>query len=583
MSSVYATEPPTNGKVVLHTTLGDIDIELWTNECPKTCRNFLQLIMEDYYNGLIIHRIIPNLLIQTGDPQGSGQSRTEDIYNGNIDYTKEIHSRLKFNHRGQVAMAEGKGSQFFITLDKADWLGSGNSTGTGTNRQYCIFGKVTGPSIYNLVRISELATDKNDRPLDPPVIQSVEILSSPYDDITIRSTSKRALANLQQTNTKTNTNTVSTNRGSGAGITKKPSTHLLSFANNEDEEYDEEAVATNRRKNSSVKGNATVSSITNTTTSTISTVPIKKSLLGTHVIETIVTNTYPSSSSSSSTNKDTPTDSSSSSTTTVVPGSIIAAATVTTSLSSLGNPSMDSTEEHRKDGRKSEEERIEIERQKRAQEFLQLTEELRSTRRAINLGSSNGSTTTGNISHRQNDERNTATDTLLTPLQAMREKYTQKKRNIGNREAETLAKLAVFQSTLKTVVETTSTTDKISSEKVGTNIPSSSSTNETYHGQVLENTHTVTIQDASWMNNRLKFKHHIDDSYKGFTNNLIGKTSNNLSPSNPDQDNNDDDGLLTIDPRQSTQNPKDTEHYNDRRTTTTTDPSQPQRKRYKEE
>ena len=71
MSNVYMQEPPTNGKVILHTTHGDIEIELWTKEIPKACRNFIQLCLESYYDNTIFHRIIRNFIVQTGDPTGT--------------------------------------------------------------------------------------------------------------------------------------------------------------------------------------------------------------------------------------------------------------------------------------------------------------------------------------------------------------------------------------------------------------------------------------------------------------------------------------------------------------------------------
>ncbi len=73
MSELYVSEPPTNGKVLLVTTVGEIDIELWPKECPKAVRNFVQLCMEQYYNGCIFHRIIKGFMAQTGDPTGTGQ------------------------------------------------------------------------------------------------------------------------------------------------------------------------------------------------------------------------------------------------------------------------------------------------------------------------------------------------------------------------------------------------------------------------------------------------------------------------------------------------------------------------------
>ena len=56
MSNIYINEPPTSGKVLLVTSLGEIDVELWAKETPKACRNFVQLCMEGYYDGTIFHR-----------------------------------------------------------------------------------------------------------------------------------------------------------------------------------------------------------------------------------------------------------------------------------------------------------------------------------------------------------------------------------------------------------------------------------------------------------------------------------------------------------------------------------------------
>ena len=62
-----------SGKVILHTTAGDVEIELWCKETPKAARNFIQLCMEGYYDNTIFHRIVPNFIMQGGDPSGTGQ------------------------------------------------------------------------------------------------------------------------------------------------------------------------------------------------------------------------------------------------------------------------------------------------------------------------------------------------------------------------------------------------------------------------------------------------------------------------------------------------------------------------------
>lgn len=174
MSNIYIQEPPTNGKVLLETTVGDIDIELWSKEAPKACRNFVQLCMEGYYDGTIFHRIIKDFIAQGGDPTGTGEGG-ESIYGQ--PFKDEIHTRLRFVRRGLVAMANAgpndNGSQFFFTLDKAPEL----------QNKHTIFGKVTGNTIYNMIKLQDCETDGDDRPLYPPKINKTKILSNPFDDI----------------------------------------------------------------------------------------------------------------------------------------------------------------------------------------------------------------------------------------------------------------------------------------------------------------------------------------------------------------------------------------------------------------
>ncbi|CAF5143565.1 unnamed protein product, partial [Rotaria magnacalcarata] len=69
----YIQEPATRGKVILDTTVGDIEIELFSKECPLACRNFLQLCMNGYYDGTVFHRVVPNFIAQGGDPTGTGE------------------------------------------------------------------------------------------------------------------------------------------------------------------------------------------------------------------------------------------------------------------------------------------------------------------------------------------------------------------------------------------------------------------------------------------------------------------------------------------------------------------------------
>ncbi|XP_028274212.1 spliceosome-associated protein CWC27 homolog [Parambassis ranga] len=181
MSNIYIQEPPTSGKVLLKTTAGDIDIELWSKEAPKACRNFVQLCMEGYYDGTIFHRVVQDFIIQGGDPTGTGEGG-ESIYGR--PFKDEFHSRLRFIRRGLVAMANAgphdNGSQFFFTLGRADEL----------NNKHTIFGKVTGDTVYNMLRLAEVECNQDERPLKPHKIRTTEVLHSPFDDIEPRETKK---------------------------------------------------------------------------------------------------------------------------------------------------------------------------------------------------------------------------------------------------------------------------------------------------------------------------------------------------------------------------------------------------------
>lgn len=101
-------EPPTNGKVILVTSMGELEIELWSREAPKTCRNFIQLCLEGYYQDVPFHRLIPGFLIQGGDPSGTGAGRIGGLSGGqsiwNEAFQDEFSTRLKFAYRGLVGM-----------------------------------------------------------------------------------------------------------------------------------------------------------------------------------------------------------------------------------------------------------------------------------------------------------------------------------------------------------------------------------------------------------------------------------------------------------------------------------------------
>ncbi|KAK6047012.1 peptidyl-prolyl cis-trans isomerase, cyclophilin-type, partial [Cooperia oncophora] len=162
-------------KVILHTSAGDIEIELWTKECPLACRNFIQLCMEKYYDGTIFHRLVKDYIIQGGDPTGTGQGG-ESIYGK--PFKDEFHQRLRFNRRGLVGMAnagkDDNGSQFFFTV--------GNDV-RELDKKHTLFGKIVGNTVFNMLKMTECDVDENERPRTIHKIRNVTILTNPFTDM----------------------------------------------------------------------------------------------------------------------------------------------------------------------------------------------------------------------------------------------------------------------------------------------------------------------------------------------------------------------------------------------------------------
>ncbi|KAG1827469.1 cyclophilin-like domain-containing protein [Suillus subaureus] len=88
--------------VVLETSLGDVQLELYWNHAPRTCQNFAELAKRGYYNGVVFHRIIADFMIQGGDPTGTGRGGTS-IYGQKFE--DEINPELRFTGAGILAMA----------------------------------------------------------------------------------------------------------------------------------------------------------------------------------------------------------------------------------------------------------------------------------------------------------------------------------------------------------------------------------------------------------------------------------------------------------------------------------------------
>ncbi|KAK9236588.1 cyclophilin-like domain-containing protein [Lipomyces kononenkoae] len=145
-----------SGNVRLETSMGLITIELYHSHAPMTCKNFYELARRGYYNGTIFHRIIPDFMVQGGDPSGTGRGGTS-MYGEKFD--DEIHPDLKHVGAGIVSMANSgpntNGSQFFITLAPTEWL----------DGKHTIFGRVS-EGIKVLQRMGLVRTGAGDRPFE---------------------------------------------------------------------------------------------------------------------------------------------------------------------------------------------------------------------------------------------------------------------------------------------------------------------------------------------------------------------------------------------------------------------------------
>jgi cyclophilin family peptidyl-prolyl cis-trans isomerase len=145
----------------LHTSEGPIELELHSGDAPKTVDNFVKLARDGFYEGVVFHRVIPDFMIQGGDPTGTGT--------GGPGYQFEDEFNEHAVERGALAMANAgpntNGSQFFIvTVESAPWL----------DGKHTVFGRVTsGMDVVD--RISQVDRDANDRPREPVTIERVEL------------------------------------------------------------------------------------------------------------------------------------------------------------------------------------------------------------------------------------------------------------------------------------------------------------------------------------------------------------------------------------------------------------------------
>lgn len=156
--------------VILETSQGDIELQLFPDVAPKTVENFLGLVEQGYYDGIIFHRVIKAFMIQGGDPTGTGRGG-ESIWGGKFE--DEVAPQVQFDRQGLLAMANAgpntNGSQFFITTEPTPWL----------NMKHTIFGEVI--SGYDVVEKIEntRVTPGDNRPVQEQKIIRAYVYGSP--------------------------------------------------------------------------------------------------------------------------------------------------------------------------------------------------------------------------------------------------------------------------------------------------------------------------------------------------------------------------------------------------------------------
>lgn len=149
-------------KALIDTSKGQIVIELYQDKAPKTVDNFVKLAKKGFYHGIIFHRVIPNFMVQTGDPTGTGTGGP------GYDFADEFAPDLRHDGPGVVSMANRgpntNGSQFFITLAATPWL----------DGKHTIFGRVVEGQLV-VEQIAAAERNAQDRPATEIAMKQVTI------------------------------------------------------------------------------------------------------------------------------------------------------------------------------------------------------------------------------------------------------------------------------------------------------------------------------------------------------------------------------------------------------------------------
>lgn len=160
--------PDTNMTITMQTNFGEIELEMFSSDAPKTVENFIKLVKQGFYDGTRFHRVIKGFMIQGGCPLSQDIALKDKWGTGGPGYTfaDEIHSN-NYNVIGTISMANAgpntNGSQFFINLADNNFL----------DTKHTVFGKVIqGMDIVR--KIEEVVTEGPDRPSEDVIIESIK-------------------------------------------------------------------------------------------------------------------------------------------------------------------------------------------------------------------------------------------------------------------------------------------------------------------------------------------------------------------------------------------------------------------------
>jgi cyclophilin family peptidyl-prolyl cis-trans isomerase len=160
----------TDGGATIKTNFGDIEIEFYSKDAPKTVENFKELAKKGFYNGLVFHRIVPGFVIQGGDPNTRDTSNKNKWGTGGPGWNIKAEFNKNKHSRGALSMARSQdpnsaGSQFFIVLKDSNFL----------DGQYTVFGRAISGMEDVVDRIASLKTDSADAPIETEQAKIIKV------------------------------------------------------------------------------------------------------------------------------------------------------------------------------------------------------------------------------------------------------------------------------------------------------------------------------------------------------------------------------------------------------------------------